>query len=264
VYTVFNIGMMKEISKGSVKHQHHDCCEIVYYTEGSGRLKIGEETFFFKEGDVTYIPPGVYHSEISKNGFKNIFCLLHPIEKFGADFFSAHDNYDQEFKQILLLILRNFLIRANNWEIIVSALTSVLVEYITACMPVNNKSNYVDMCERIIIANISNYDFSTDMLLDDIPLSKSHLVRLFKKETGHTPKAFLYGVRMKYATDLLIGFSSKLRIHDISVMCGYRDQLHFSRAFKQKYGLSPVQWKNAMTGMDLQNNPGTTALFKRY
>ena len=32
-------------------------------------------------------------------------------------------------------------------------------------------------------------------------------------------------------------------IGDISASCGYANQLHFSRAFKQRYGVSPREWR---------------------
>ena len=32
-------------------------------------------------------------------------------------------------------------------------------------------------------------------------------------------------------------------IRDIAMGCGYPNQLHFSRAFKKRYGLPPRQWR---------------------
>ena len=33
-------------------------------------------------------------------------------------------------------------------------------------------------------------------------------------------------------------------IGEISALCGYPNQLHFSRAFKKRYGVSPREWRN--------------------
>ena len=48
--------------------------------------------------------------------------------------------------------------------------------------------------------------------------------------------------RMVKATELLklTGFS----IGDIANAVGYPNQLHFSRAFKNVYGVSPREWRN--------------------
>ena len=36
---------------------------------------------------------------------------------------------------------------------------------------------------------------------------------------------------------------TEMHIADISQAVGYENQLHFSRAFKNIYGLSPLQWR---------------------
>ena len=38
--------------------------------------------------------------------------------------------------------------------------------------------------------------------------------------------------------------NSRSSIGDIAAMCGYANQLHFSRAFKKRYSLSPREWRS--------------------
>lgn len=42
--------------------------------------------------------------------------------------------------------------------------------------------------------------------------------------------------------------TTKSPIGDIAAACGYPNQLHFSRAFKKRYGASPREWR-------LENSP---------
>ena len=37
-------------------------------------------------------------------------------------------------------------------------------------------------------------------------------------------------------------------VKEIGELVGYPNQLHFSRAFKGVYGLSPLQWKKGQAG----------------
>ena len=37
--------------------------------------------------------------------------------------------------------------------------------------------------------------------------------------------------------------STRASIGAISAACGYPNQLHFSRAFKKRYGVSPREWR---------------------
>ena len=47
---------------------------------------------------------------------------------------------------------------------------------------------------------------------------------------------------MKKAVELLEG--TKLSIKEIASAVGYEDSLHFSRAFKNEYAVSPKHWRN--------------------
>ena len=59
---------------------------------------------------------------------------------------------------------------------------------------------------------------------------------------GQSPQDFLIRYRMSKATSLLT--STSLSIGDISVQVGYPNQLHFSRAFRNIYGMSPSNIAN--------------------
>lgn len=63
-----------------------------------------------------------------------------------------------------------------------------------------------------------------------------------KEALGKTPQEFLLNYRMIKAAELLK--LTGLSIGDISNAVGYTNQLHFSRAFKNMYGLPPREWRN--------------------
>ena len=89
-------------------------------------------------------------------------------------------------------------------------------------------------------------NFQNDISVEDIAkfcgLNRSYLGKLFRDATGKTPQQFLLSYRMIKATDLLK--LTKLSIGDISCAVGYDNQLHFSRAFKKLYEMSPREWRN--------------------
>ena len=88
-------------------------------------------------------------------------------------------------------------------------------------------------------------NFQNDITVEDIAafcgLNRSYFGKIFKKAVGKTPQEFLLTYRMIKATELLK--LTRLSIGDISSAVGYRDQLHFSRAFKKIYGVSPKEWR---------------------
>lgn len=81
-----------------------------------------------------------------------------------------------------------------------------------------------------------------DDIADFIGISRSHLTGSFKKEMGVSPQEYLINFRLEKAVSMLR--SSKEQINIIAYQCGYEDSLSFSKAFKQKFGMSPKSFRN--------------------
>ena len=79
-------------------------------------------------------------------------------------------------------------------------------------------------------------------IADVCKLNRNYFSKIFKESMGCTPQEFLIRMRLAKATELMR--TEDLPIKDISALCGYPNQLHFSRAFKQRYGTSPREWRN--------------------
>jgi AraC-like DNA-binding protein len=88
--------------------------------------------------------------------------------------------------------------------------------------------------------------FQDDISVEDIAtfcgLNRSYFGKIFHEKMGKSPQEFLISYRMTKATELLK--LTKLSIADISLTVGYPNQLHFSRAFKKVYGVSPREWRD--------------------
>lgn len=72
-------------------------------------------------------------------------------------------------------------------------------------------------------------------------LDRSYFGKIFKDTMGQSPQDFLIRYRMSKAAELLI--TTNVSVGDISSQVGYPNQLHFSRAFKKVYGLSPRAYR---------------------
>ncbi len=76
-----------------------------------------------------------------------------------------------------------------------------------------------------------------------VGVSPSHLVRVFQAHLGRSPMRYLAEMRIRSAQTLLL--RSNLSIKEISFMVGFRDQLYFSRVFRQETGMSPRAYRKA-------------------
>ena len=79
-------------------------------------------------------------------------------------------------------------------------------------------------------------------IADHCGLNRSYFGKIFKSAMGQTPQTFLLNYRMTKAAELLK--LTRLSIGDTGKAVGYDNQLHFSRAFKNVFGVSPRAWRN--------------------
>jgi AraC-like DNA-binding protein len=101
--------------------------------------------------------------------------------------------------------------------------------------------NRFDGCIRFIHNN-SAENISIAMLAKQEMLSVSHFRALFREAFGCSPYEYLMKVRMNKATSYLL--ESNMRIGEIAALCGFSDQLYFSRLFARRYGISPTAYRN--------------------
>lgn len=71
------------------------------------------------------------------------------------------------------------------------------------------------------------------------------LARLFRQQTGLSPKEYLTAVRIGKARELLA--SPDYNVSEVAVLTGYPNPLYFSRIFKKKTGLSPTEYRRRHT-----------------
>lgn len=106
----------------------------------------------------------------------------------------------------------------------------------------NNSSHYyISEAIKFIELNYQK-DITVEDIAENCGLNRNYFGKKFKEEFGKTPQEFLMQYRMTKATELLE--HSQLSIGEISCAVGYNDQFHFSRAFKNTYGISPRQWRD--------------------
>lgn len=100
---------------------------------------------------------------------------------------------------------------------------------------------------RVINDNISNPELSVEMIADRVGISRVHLHRKLKELTNQTTRDFIRNVRLKQAADLLSG--KNLTIAEVAEATGFASQGHFSKAFKEFYGVSPSGYMGEHRGI---------------
>ncbi len=103
--------------------------------------------------------------------------------------------------------------------------------------------------ENPIIEKVCSYidnnldkDLSLDVLANIAEVSTFYLSKLFKEEKSENIVNFVTNKRLERARQLLS--ETKYSIKEITAFTGYNDQNYFSRLFKNKFGISPSEFRN--------------------
>ncbi len=105
------------------------------------------------------------------------------------------------------------------------------------------KSSDEHLMERIMEAvnkNMSNPDFSVEMLADIVGVSRTQLHRKVKNMTGLSAGRFVQNIRMQQAATLLR--QKGMNIAEIADMVGFNTRTHFATAFKNYFGVTPSEY----------------------
>ncbi len=86
-------------------------------------------------------------------------------------------------------------------------------------------------------------NINIDELCIELNISKFHLHRIFKEEFGRNIYESIKAIRLQKASSLLIT-NTHSTITQIAKMCGYSSQTSFIRTFKERFLMTPKQWRN--------------------
>jgi len=107
------------------------------------------------------------------------------------------------------------------------------------------------LCIRSKIMQNPGYNWTIKELAEKCKMSESFFQIKYKQLYSSTCIADVIQARLEMAKNLLK--SSGYTIKEISMHCGYRRAEHFSRQFKEAYGVSPVEYRKLCANRDNSN-----------
>ena len=108
-----------------------------------------------------------------------------------------------------------------------------------------SRSEYIFRINKVIDyiqANLKS-SITLDSLATQANFSKYHFHRIFSSVMGETLGHFIQRIRVEKAAAYLIN-NPNLSVTEILLECGFTSCAHFSRVFKERFNISPTQWRN--------------------
>ncbi|MGE5429636.1 MAG: AraC family transcriptional regulator [Syntrophomonadaceae bacterium] len=243
---------------------YHDFYELFIITKGSVIHKINAREELLSEGTLVFIRPEDRHYyEKSESEVCELVNLAFPekavdeLFRYLGEGFMPERLLKAENPPYVLLTgaEKNFVVekleqlnvlpRKNKKEI-KTRLRILLLEIFTRYFPVENfeKRSAVpgwlsSLCT--LMQEKENFSRGLPVLQELSGRSPEHLCRVFRKYFNTTPTEYINDLRLNYAANVLA--STDLEILDISARAGFENLSHFYHLFKEKYNISPGEFR---------------------
>ena len=86
-----------------------------------------------------------------------------------------------------------------------------------------------------------------------IGLSVPHFSRAFRQSFGEPPHIYVIRRRLDQASRLML--TSDMTLTEVALVCGFNDQAHLSRLFRQHTGRTPTAWRREVRGAHQADPP---------
>jgi AraC-like DNA-binding protein len=90
-----------------------------------------------------------------------------------------------------------------------------------------------------------------------IQRSEAHFSRAFKHTFGASPHAFVIRRRVTFAAQYMLETDTCLS--DIALQCGFTDQAHLCKHFRQATGETPAAWRRARRSQDFRSGASSSS-----
>ncbi len=227
---------------------------IHFITRGCGKFKFKDLEFEAKAGDVVIVPPYTpceYHDypnqpwryywfKLSGHRHKEILAkILPPAQPYhlpqiltgeliaGGEIINAKltsGNYP-EFYPV-----------SAAWEVI----NLLKIALSGECHDQTDNAGFAEACRHYIDENFSAIRSMHD-LENIFNVHRTTIYRNFIAAFKDSPYNYLLRKKLEMATDVLE--KTNLTIKEVAAVVGYTDANRFSRVFREKYGLSPRDWR---------------------
>lgn len=217
-----------------------------FVLSGSGVLEIGGKVWRIEQGQMFFIPPGVemrYYPDENVPWEYVWFSLIgDAANKYGKQLgFSVEEpaRHYGSYPGVVHRLKQMFLSLTEENGSVFSALSAfyAILEICTA----DAAPTGAYAVKKYLDDSFTLPGFNVEQLCYDAGISHAHMLRLFRQEYGCSMIQYVVTKRIALACDLLT--TTKLSVKSVAYSCGFSDEHHFMKTFKQKKGISALQYR---------------------
>lgn len=240
--------------------------QILFVTQGSCQLFANGKKCLCRSPDMLLLKPGQAQALYAASQKSSCFllCISIPVESLAAlsdstcDLvqkfqFAPYDTTVIHAEAKSSMLIQNIIIKLDTLdeeEITLglelyekSLFTTFLVLFLRTCVQ-NDRVHQSRQKKVLMIDDVFEYisrhltdDLSLNTLEKEFFVSKEHISREFKKNTGLTLHSYIMRSRIDLSKKYLLQGKS---VRDVCQLCGFCSYNHFFKAFKKECGMTPM------------------------
>ena len=233
---------------------YHDSFELYYLQKGTCWYFIDRKSYHLTAGDIALIPAGVIHktsyetptsSRVVFNCADSLIpqsvrAVIHRIPYFARDDATAPavealiEQIQSEYNDPDSYSMDAIRLKVGELFLLIARESAKPHEEKQESPLVEKAANYIrkHYMEAMTLQDAAKYCY----------VSREHLSRIFKKETGFGFNEYLSIYRLKKAKTMLME-NPKIKISQAALSCGFSDSNYFSKQYKKMYGVAPSDAK---------------------
>jgi len=262
----FRLFHLKDKEGTNVDYHYHEFCKLLMLRSGSGGYTVEGQRYSLETGDIVLIGSQVVHRPEFEHGllYERVIIYISPeflrqqstpdcpLEEIFSGLnghvlhlshpdalWSISDRLEKELAedQYGRVIVSNGLLL----RLLIEIARSIRDPKTTFSTPITPTDSRILEILRYIDAHLTE-DLSIDLLAEEFFISKFHMMRLFKQETGRSIHDYLQERRLLFARDLI---RQGVSATDSCFQSGFRSYSSFTRAYAKHFGTTPTGRKGA-------------------
>ncbi len=259
----FRLFHLKDKGETKVDYHYHEFYKLLFFVSGKGGYFVEGKRYSLTPGDIILIgkqcvhrpefEPGVPCERIilyispefllreSSSACQLADCfskeydhVLRPNEKIRKTLFSIVSNIEQELSSNRYG--REIVSTGMLLKLLVEIARSIFHKEVQKPAPMLPKSKRMLDIMHYLDAHLTE-DINIDTLAEKFYISRFHMMRRFREETGTTIHSYISDHRLMLARDLI---SQGIPATEVCFQCGFGSYSSFSRAYGKFFGTTPT------------------------
>ena len=264
----FRLFHLKDKGETKVDYHYHEFYKLLFFVSGKGGYFVEGKRYSLTPGDIILIGKQCVHRPEFESGIpceriilyispefllresssacqltdcfsKEYDHVLRPNEKIRKTLFSIVSNMEQELSSKRYgkeIVSTGMLL-----NLLVEIARSIFHKEVQKPAPMLPKSKRMLDIMHYLDAHLTE-DINIDLLAEKFYISRFHMMRRFREETGTTIHAYISDHRLMLARDLI---SQGIPATEVCFQCGFGSYSSFSRAYGKFFGTTPTGRNNS-------------------